>query len=70
MGKLSDLLDTLSRDASPLMEGAIDFHSDLKTKDAIFDNLVYVTDDAMFETLTQECLEMICCTCSLMVKVS
>ncbi len=66
--RLSGLLDALSKDASSLMEVEIDFHSDLKTKDAIFDELVHVTDDPMFETLTQECLEMICCTCSVMVK--
>lgn len=61
-------LDQLSRDASTLMEGNLNFLNDLRRVDEVSDEVLKVTDDPTFETLTQECLEMICCTCSLMVK--
>ena len=33
----------------------------------IFEELFLISDDPLFETLTKECLEIICCTCAIMI---
>ena len=66
-----DLLDYLvkcSKNASSMLEGSTFFVQKYITKDSVYDELFKEPEDALLECLTQECLEMICCMCSVMVE--
>ena len=65
---LSDLMESFSKDGSAMMKAQINFLNHLRTEDEVFHDLVAETDDPVFETLTQECLEMICCSCSVVIQ--
>ena len=57
-----------SHDASNLFNGNIIFDESLLTKDAVFEKLFQETENPILDSLTEECLELICCTCFLMMK--
>ena len=61
-------LVTCSADASQMMNSFTFYNKKLITKDEIYFELFQEIDDPSFEALTQECLEIICCTCSVMVQ--
>ena len=56
-----------SHDASNLFNGNIIFDESLLTKDAVFEKLFQETENPILDSLTEECLELICCTCFLMI---
>ena len=52
-----------------MLEGKTFFDEKYVTNDCkIYKSLFRETDDALLDCLTQECLEIICCSCSIMVK--
>ena len=63
-----DYLIESGKDASSMIDGKTFFGDDYITKDCIFDELFLISEDPLFETLTQECLEIICCTCAVMIR--
>ena len=56
------------KDASEMLENKTFFEDRFISKDLIFEELFLVSDDPLFETLTQECLEIIYCTCAIMIQ--
>ena len=65
---LLNFLELSSHDASNLFNGNTIFDESLLTKDAMFEKLFQETENAFLDSLTEECLELICCTCFLMIK--
>ena len=61
-------LDQCSQNASVLMEGDCLLPGGRLTKDVVYDELFRDTGDIEFDVLTQECLEMMCCGCSVLVS--
>ena len=53
------------KDASELLEGECLIRVGVIIKDVIFYELFCETNDHEIDTLTQECLEIICCTCKI-----
>ena len=64
---VSMFLDEVHHDALSLINENTPFEEKYITKDSIYTELFRDTEDLTFDALTQECLEIICCTCSLMV---
>ena len=65
---LLGFLEANSKDANRLLEEATIFDESYIKKDEIYVELFTATNDPLLDTLTIECLEVISCTCSLMVK--
>ncbi|XP_066922613.1 uncharacterized protein [Clytia hemisphaerica] len=66
---LSDYLELCSRDASSMLEGKTFFEEKYVTSNCnIYKALFRETEDPLLDCLTQECLEIICCSCSIMVR--
>ena len=65
---LLNFLELNSHDASNLFNGNIIFDDSLLTKDAMFEKLFQETENPIYDSLTEECLEIICCTCFFMIK--
>ena len=65
---LNEKLRDYSKDASVLIAGNSLFDESLLTKDDVYRELFNDTGSLLLDALTQECLELICCTCSLMVS--
>ena len=51
-----------------MLQGLTVFPDELLTKDEVYDELFRETNDLTFDTLTQKCLEIICCTCTIMIQ--
>ena len=64
---LNVLLDRCAEDASLLDEDCL-LRDAVVTKDVIYEELFQDTGYVEFDALMQECLEMICCTCGLVVQ--
>ncbi|XP_065673154.1 uncharacterized protein LOC136090437 [Hydra vulgaris] len=56
-----------SSDASIMLSGSTFFDVKYLTKDELFDCLFSNCNDPLLDALTQECLEVICCSCSVMI---
>ena len=65
--ELKILLERCSQNAYPLIDGEVLLSNVKISKDEIYHELFKDTNDMEFDTLTQECLEMICCSCALVV---
>ena len=65
---LLNFLGLNSHDASHLFNGNAIFDESLLTKYAMFQKLFQETESPILDSLTEECLELICCTCFLMIK--
>ncbi|XP_065673357.1 uncharacterized protein LOC136090527 [Hydra vulgaris] len=57
-----------SSDASIMLSGSTFFDVKYLTKDELFDCLFSNCNDPLLDALTQECLEVICCSCSVMIQ--
>ena len=66
--QLKLILYQCSQNASVLMEGDCLLPGGRLTTDVIYDDLFRDTGDVEFDVLTQECLEMMCCGCSVLVS--
>ena len=59
-------LEAFSADASPLLEG-VEIMIDVKvTKDEIYDELMKENEE--LDELTEECLQVLCCSCAILLK--
>ena len=65
---LLNFLGLNSHDASHLFNGNTIFDESLLTNYAMFQKLFQKTESPILDSLTEECLELICCTCFLMIK--
>ena len=65
---LKILLDRCAKDGSPRLDGECLLRGAAVTKYAVNEKLFHKTGDVDFDTLTEECLEMMCCTCALVVQ--
>ena len=65
---LHEKLVEYSVNSTSLMDGETMFDDYLVTRDDVYAELFRATGDVEVDCLTQECLELICCTCSLMVR--
>ena len=65
---LFNFLLLCSKDASELLDGRTMFDDSLVTKDKMYETSFQKTGNAFLDSLTQECFEIMCCSCSLMVK--
>ena len=65
--ELKVLLERCSQNASPLMNGEALLSGVKISADEIYYELFTETNDVELDTLTQECLEMICCSCALVI---
>jgi len=65
---LFNYLVKCSSDGSQMINSFTFYDEQHITKDEIYFELFKESNDPLFEALTQECLEIICCTCSVMVQ--
>ena len=65
--ELKILFERCAKDASPLMDGEVLLSSVQISKDEIYQELFKETNDVELDTLTQECLEIICCSCAVVI---
>ena len=65
---LLNFLGLNSHDASHLFNGNTIFDESLLTNYAMFQKLFQKTESPILDSLTEEHLELICCTCFLMIK--
>ena len=61
-------LQLRAENSSELLDGKTIFDDSLVTKDKMYEALFQETGNALLDSLTQECFEIMCCSCSLMVK--
>ena len=61
-------LQLCAENSSELLDGKTIFEDSLVTKDKMYEALFQETGNALLDSLTQECFEIMCCSCSLMVK--
>lgn len=64
---LKNVLDDLSRDASPFFKAETLLPETELSKDEVFDELFADSGDVELDALTQECLEIMCC-CAVLVN--
>ena len=60
--------ELISHDPSDLFHGNTSFNEPLLARDAMFEKLFQVAEKPILDSLTVECLELICCTCFLLIK--
>ena len=65
---LYNFLKSSAKDSSDMLQGLSVFPDELLKKDEVYDELFRETNDLTFDTLTQECLEVICFTCTIMIQ--
>ena len=65
---LLNFLELNSHDASNLFNGNTVFDESLLTKDTMFEKLFQETENPFLGSLTEDCLELTCCPCFLMIK--
>ena len=65
--ELLTFLERNAKDSSFLMAELTIFPDSLLTKDEMYEKLFQDTENPVLDALTQECLEMINCTCALMI---
>ena len=60
--------ELISHDPFNLFHGNTNFNEPLLARDAMFEKLFQVAEKPILDSLTVECLELICCTCFLVIK--
>eukprot|EP00794_Sanderia_malayensis_P002877 gene2877-3328_t len=60
-------LEDYGSNASPLLDKECPIADACLTKDEVFEELFRETHDSEFDALTQECLEIVSCTCALVI---
>ena len=65
---LKELLERCSQDASVLMKGESVLPGSELKKDVVFEELFKDTNDTEMDNLTLECLEIICCSCLVLIE--
>ena len=65
---LYKFLKSSAKDSSDMLQGLTVFPDELLTKDEVYDELFREKNDLTFDTLTQECLKIICCTRTIMIQ--
>ena len=66
--KMYNYFVSSSSDASKMLIGQKFFDDQYLTKDEVFTHLFSDYNDPLFEALIQECLEVTCCSCSVMIQ--
>ena len=61
-------LNEFSGNAEPLLEGAEVVLNGKVTKDEIYEELLKETGNKVLDELTEECLLLLCCSCSILLK--
>ena len=61
-------LNEFSANAEPLLEGAEVVLNGKVTKDEIYEELLKETGNKVLDEFTEECLRLLCCSCSILLK--